>query len=388
MAPSRRPRVKRMPDTVLRTLPRVAVTLQVAAQRGNNNLDLVRLILATLVIYGHSFAVNPSPGMGSDLIFAATGFYAGDLAIKGFFLLSGLLVTDSILSHRSVLRYGISRFFRIWPPLAVAVLLTALVFGPMVTTTPLAEFFTGKGVWTYIRKTLLLQNWGGQALGYFDLPGVFRANAFPGNVNAPLWSLTAEVFAYLLVALAFVSGGLQRTAAIVVFAVIVVDSLLPEKVLFYWLPQQSPDFSALPFCFGLGAILAVFKDKVVLTPWAVIGLLGLAAIFSNSALHYLFSYSAFLVAMLLTASSKAMRAMQLPHDISYGVFLYGWPIQQLLNHAFPYWSHIASLSAAVGLAFLFGLASCLLIEEPSQALGRRLTQALSSSNSGRKDRPA
>jgi peptidoglycan/LPS O-acetylase OafA/YrhL len=66
-----------------------SVSLTEAAQRGNNNLDLVRLVLATLVIYGHCFAVNPSPGMGSDLIFAANGFYAGDLAIKGFFLLSG-----------------------------------------------------------------------------------------------------------------------------------------------------------------------------------------------------------------------------------------------------------------------------------------------------------
>jgi hypothetical protein len=344
-------------------------------------------LLATLVIYGHSFAVNPSPGMGSDLIFAATGFYAGDLAIKGFFLLSGFLVTDSILSHRSILRYGISRFFRIWPPLAVAVLLTALVLGPMVTSLPLAEYFTGKGVWTYIRKTLLLQNWGGQSLGYFDLPGVFKANAYPANVNAPLWSLTAEVFAYLLVALAFLSTGLQRPAAIVIFAVIVVDSLLPEKVLFYWLPQQSTDFSALPYCFGLGAMLAVFKDRVVLTPWAIIGLLAFAQVFVGSALHHLLTYSAFLVAMFLVATSRALRALTLRHDISYGVFLYGWPIQQALNQAFPGWPHVASLLAAVVLAYMFGLASCLLIEEPSQALGKRLTRALLPAEPGRADRP-
>lgn len=61
----------------------------------------------------------------------------------------------------------------------MAVLLTALVLGPLVTSLPWAEYFTGKDIWTYIRKTLLFQNWGGQSLCYFDLPGVFKANAFP-----------------------------------------------------------------------------------------------------------------------------------------------------------------------------------------------------------------
>lgn len=352
------------------------IKLSDAAQRGNNNLDLVRLVLATMVIYGHSFSVNPSPGMGGDLIYAATGFYAGDLAIKGFFLISGFLVTDSILSHRSLSRYVLSRFFRIWPPLAVVVVVTALVIGPLVTSLSPGAYFTDPGLWTYIRKTLTLQNWAGQSLGYFDLPGVFKTNIYPANVNAPLWSLTAEVFAYILVALAFLSGGLQRPAAAIIFAVIAIDSLLPEKVLFYWLPQQSTDFSALPYCFGLGAMLAVFKDKVVLSPWAILGLLALAHVFAGSALHQLLTYSAFMVGMFLLAASRALRAVPLPYDISYGVFLYGWPIQQVLAHLFPGWPHLLSLILAILLAYGCGLASCILIEEPSQAFGRQLTRKL------------
>lgn len=282
------------------------IKLYEVAQRRNNNLDLVRLVLATLVIYGHSFAINPSPGMGSDLIFAATGFHSGDLAIKGFFLLSGFLVTDSLLSHGLILRYAVSRFFRIWPPLLVAVLLTALVLGPLVSSLPMVDYFADKGLWRYIVKQVTLQNWGGQSLGYYDLPGVFATNAYPNNVNVPLWSLTAEVFAYLLVVFAFLSGGLKHPASIVIFAAIVVDSLLPEKVLFYWLPQDALDFSALPYCFGLGAILAVYKDKVVLSPWAIIGLLALAHIFVGSPLNHLLTYSSFLVAMLLAANSRVL----------------------------------------------------------------------------------
>lgn len=241
-----------------------------------------------------------------------------------------------------------------------------------MTSLPWAEYFTDKGTWTYVRKTLTQRNWAGQSLGWFDLPGVFTTNIYPNNVDAPLWSLTAECFAYLMVALAFVSGGLARPAAVAIFAVIAVDSLLPEKVLFYWLPQPSTDFSALPFCFGFGVMLAVFKDRVVLTPWAIIGLLWFAHIFSGSARHSLLTYAALMVGMFLAASSRLLRAVKLPYDISYGVFLYGWPIQQLLAHLFPGWPHLLALVVAVVLACGCGLASAILIEEPSQALGRRL----------------
>lgn len=63
-------------------------------------------------------------------------------------------------------------------------------------------------------------------------------------------------------------------------------------------------------------MLAVFKDRVVLTPWAIIGFLAFAHVFVGSALHHLLIYSSFLVAMLLAANSHALRALALPHDIS------------------------------------------------------------------------
>jgi len=347
-----------------------SIKLETAAQRGNNNLDLIRLFLAILVIYGHSFSVNPSSGMGSDILYSITGFHSGDIAIKGFFLISGFLVTDSILAHRSSMQYIVSRFFRIWPPLVVVVLLSALVMGPLVTSLSLDEYFADVGLRNYISKTITLQNWGGQSVGYFELPGVFSNNTYPGFVNAPLWSLNAEVFGYFIVLFVFLAGGMHRFVAAILFTLIIADSLLPEKALFYWLPQNSTDFSALPFCFAFGVIMSIFKRDVTLNVSAIVGLIAVNHFIEGPLIKPLLAYTILFLAIFLVASSKTARALHIPYDISYGVFLYGWPIQQIIAFYYPNWPHLLSLTASVLMAFVAGYLSCVFVEKPSQKCGK------------------
>ena len=83
-----------------------------ALDRRCNNFDLFRLIAALTVIYGHSFALAPSPGF-DDSLFKLTGHHSAAMAVKFFFFLSGLLVTDSLLTRKSVLQFFVARFFRI-----------------------------------------------------------------------------------------------------------------------------------------------------------------------------------------------------------------------------------------------------------------------------------
>lgn len=349
------------------------VNLEKIAMRQNNNLDLIRLLFATFVIYGHSFALNPSPQMGSDIIFNLTGWYAGNIAIKGFFLISGFLVTSSISYHRSAVTYVISRVCRIWPALLMTILVTALVLGPLVTKLSLGEYLLDDGVWNYIWKTATFQNWGGQALGDFDLPGVFNNNAYPNNVNAPLWSINAEVFAYFIVLFAFLTGSIKRYPAIIILGLIVVDSLLPEKFLFYWLPQTSPDFSALPFCFAFGSVMSIFKKHITFNVYSILAILMLKYFLGGSLITPLLNYTMLFFLIFLCASSQFARKLALPYDISYGVFLYGWPIQQTIAYLFPDWAHMQSLSVSLVLSFIAGYFSCILVERPAQKFGKQLT---------------
>ncbi|EBO0298771.1 acyltransferase, partial [Salmonella enterica] len=71
-------------------------------KRDNNNLDLVRIIAACMVIYGHAYAISPQVGK-DDIIHQLIGFdYSGSLAVKIFFFVSGLVVTNSFFSKRNI----------------------------------------------------------------------------------------------------------------------------------------------------------------------------------------------------------------------------------------------------------------------------------------------
>ena len=85
----------------------------------NNNLDLFRLIAALLVIYGHAPAFIPN-AVSTDVVARLLGFdYSGSLAVKFFFMLSGLLVTMSIMARPQPVEFVIKRIARIFPGLLV-----------------------------------------------------------------------------------------------------------------------------------------------------------------------------------------------------------------------------------------------------------------------------
>jgi peptidoglycan/LPS O-acetylase OafA/YrhL len=90
--------------------------LQEILRKENNNLDIFRVIAAMMVIYGHAYAILPSSGPG-DILTGLLGFdYSGSLAVKIFFFLSGLVVTNSLLTKRNLLQFLIARFLEYGQP--------------------------------------------------------------------------------------------------------------------------------------------------------------------------------------------------------------------------------------------------------------------------------
>jgi peptidoglycan/LPS O-acetylase OafA/YrhL len=306
-----------------------------ALDRGNNNFDLFRLIAALTVIYGHSFALASSPGF-DDSLFKLTGYHSAAMAVKFFFFLSGLLVTDSLLTRKSVLQFFVARFFRIWPALAFVLLASIFVIGPIATNLDLVSYFSNPQTFLYFKHQILMQTWGTQSLGYYDLPGVFAENIYKNNVNASLWSLVAEVFAYITLAAVFLIGLLEKRLATLLIALIVVDSILPSRIIFTLLPTGNEDFSYLPFCFASGAFLAIHKDRITIDASLPLGFALLTYLFKENPggahFFYLFSFS---LILYLATRSWVVQNIRFPFDVSYGTFLWGFPIQQLLSKYLP-----------------------------------------------------
>src|SRR5690606_17227412 len=159
---------------------------------------------------------------------------------------------------------------------------------------------------------------------------------------------------------------------------ILLDTLLPERLLFSFLPKGNEDFSYLPFCFASGSFLAFYKDKINMSAGVPIGFLLLLYLFKDTAYSRYFFYLFCFTTVLFLSMLDLTRAIKLPVDISYGVFLWGFPMQQCLVHLFPEMSATSNQIAAACLAAIMGTISWYLIERHSITVGRELSRRTSS----------
>ena len=149
--------------------------------------DYLRLILALSIIVWHSITICYGP-------LAEAYFWTGPprpivyLLLPSFFALSGFLVAGSLERH-NVLEFLTLRITRIFPALAVEVLISALVIGPLLTTVTWRAYFS-----SYEFRSYLLNLLGNI---HFFLPGLFIDNPTPKYVNAQLWTVPIELYCYV-----------------------------------------------------------------------------------------------------------------------------------------------------------------------------------------------
>ncbi len=325
-----------------------------------NNFDAIRLIAAGTVIYGHAFplAQQGSPSFLGNSVEA--------IAVKVFFVISGYLITASWLSDPVPHRYLAKRILRIFPALVVVVILGALVLGPLVTQLPLAEYFHGSisnmfSPWGYIFFNSVLYP-------IYSLPGVFLHNRYPGAVNGSLWSLPVEFFMYLLMPLVCIFASPKRLRWVVGTAMIALCawSLYAVRIAPPAVPRViygTSLSSALDVCpyFFIGACYRVYRLEKWLDPLAALTLVGLALLIephgpvvSELTLYILLPY---FVLTLATHPHPLLCNAGRYGDFSYGLYLYGFPVQQTIYHLTnnrltPVENGLIALPIALGLAIL------------------------------------
>lgn len=333
-------------------------TVASAWASGRNNFNLMRLVAAWLVIYGHSRAITAAPGV--DVVTLLTGFrYAGAVAVDVFFVVSGFLIAASLERH-TTRGYLVARALRIVPALLVCVLLTALVMGPLLTTA--ADYWSRPDTWRYIAVNATLWR------SAFFLPGVFET--LPQTVvNGSLWTLPIEAKLYLALLLAWRLGLLTPKRYTPLWAL----ALAAAAWLAWWrhpLPDYLADLLNCSAFFITGTLLWVHRQSIRLSVWPLLALLAATVALRGTAWCYvayfpLLTYGTLYVA-LVTRLPVIART-----DLSYGVYLYGWPMQQL-----AFIAGATTVVANTALATLFALAcaalSWFLVERPALRWKRRL----------------
>jgi peptidoglycan/LPS O-acetylase OafA/YrhL len=336
-----------------------APTLADAWAGDRNNFNLMRLVAAWLVIYGHAWAITKAGGQ--DLITWLTQFkFAGGVAVDVFFVVSGFLIAAS-LQRNDIRSYLASRALRIVPALAVCVALSAFVLGPLLTTA--ADYWHRPEVWRYFWINASLKS------NEYFLPGVFEALPNPA-INGSLWSLPIEARLYLALMFAGLAGLLTTRRYTPLW-------LLTMACGYAWarwnapLPDWLANYAWCIAFFITGTALWINRAWVRLSWWIVGGLLLIAALTRGGPWFHL-PYFALLCYGTVFVAFVPRLPMIRHTDLSYGMYLYGWPSQQLVEQFIaPGGTPLQNTAWATALALSLAAGSWFLVERPALRLKKR-----------------
>lgn len=329
----------------------------------HNNFDALRLLAAVTVIFSHSFLIAQGFEQGDPLnIITGNQCMIGLAAVFVFFAVSGFLITQSYEQTKSPLRYLAKRVLRIFPGFFVVLLLTAFVLGPLVTTLPLSEYFHRAEPYRYVFYNAFFD------LRMHTLPGVvFVDNQVGLEVNGSLWTLGPEFQMYLMVMVLGVFRLLRLPVCIALLA----------------LGMACIHFDALDGLGGWGWLLGFFAAGMTLYKLrntrifdgriALLAVTGLVASVPLRQFILLFPLFGCYLALYVALHPKLPVIPAARYgDLSYGLYIYGWPAEQLsiwLMRGQAAWWQVFLLATLIAgtLAFL----SWHLIEKRALALKPR-----------------
>jgi peptidoglycan/LPS O-acetylase OafA/YrhL len=308
--------------------------LKGGAEFNKNNLDCLRLILASIVALFHIHALTGLPAFEAFEVYLSPQF-----AVRSFFVISGLLIYRSYLRSSSPASYFEKRIRRIYPAYFTVIVVAAIAFFSL-SVVPASQYF-GLGFWKYLGANLLFLNFLAPSL-----PGVFTQNPISA-VNGALWTLKIEVAFYLFVPLLHLlcsRFGTKRVMGLVFFfsclwkyglgflastggAAHGLFTLDRSRNLY---SQMDVQFPAQLSYFAAGVLLLLYFDKLKLHfRWiamvtAVLFLIdhfftrGYLDIFWVSGVVFVFGFW------------RHFGNFSKYGDFSYGVYIVHWPILQIL----------------------------------------------------------
>lgn len=345
-----------------------------------NSLGLIRLVLALLVILDHAF---PLGDFGADPFWAYTRGQTslGGIAVAGFFAISGYLIAKSGMSA-DVLQFLWRRILRIFPAYWLILLITALIVAPIIWWSEgrgLSNYFTvgGNGPVNYFTAnwTLTIGTYGIHDLLADSTP---YGREVGGSVfNGSIWTLSYEWGLYLVIAV-LVAFGVLRSARIVVPLLaaffLVLQMIAPiglENVQAIIPPLADPHAIALGLTFLIGAAFATYADRIPFNNG--LGALSLVVLVASLRVGGFATVGtiagAYFVLFLAVRLPRWLQWIGQKNDYSYGVYLYGFLVQQVTAHLG--WYKLGYIPyALIAMVISFGCAwvSWHVVERPAMAL--------------------
>lgn len=335
-------------------------------KRENNNLDFIRLLTALMVVWYHAHTHFPDSFPHMPIMHPRV-LDLGPLAVCIFFFISGLLVTNSLLTKKEAVPFVISRFFRIYPAYIVMLILCVFVLGPIFTTLSTLDYFSSHQTWSFFLKNAVLNIQG-------QLPGVWE-DMPQKQINVSIWTIPFEVTCYIIVLFGFILHRKFKLSHWVIVIPALIMAFLPKELSkavlgFGYIFFERPHF----FCFVIGTLFAIYKDKIKIDKTIVFSLILLTVVFYHwvSVIEFLFPITV-AITLLYCSSVKPILGWRLPHDISYGIYIFHDTIMQIVcNNGLAHtWLVCFFITAVITIPVAY--LSARFIEEPALLLAKKLS---------------
>lgn len=326
-----------------------------------SGFDYMRVTLSMMVIILHSFSVTA----GREADYAQWDSPVGPLwiaVLPTFFALSGFLVAGSLFRCRSLFSFMGLRLIRIYPALTAEVLLSAFIIGPILTSVTLATYFSDPSFFQYM--------WNVIGHIHYRLPGMFESNPLPRTVNMQLWTVPYELLCYIVLCFAALAGLRKYRFLAPAAVVLIAASHLTFRLLkhgHYVVMGGGLPGAALVMAFMTGISLYLYRDRIRFSA----GLFAVAALavyisFSRMPLgEYVGVIAAGYVTVYLGLCNPKRVKLIKGADYSYGMYLYGFVIQQTVVSLFPGQSWWMNAISSILVAGVFAAFSWHLIEKPA-----------------------
>jgi peptidoglycan/LPS O-acetylase OafA/YrhL len=342
-------------------------------KRQANNFDLLRILFAWFVIISHSYILN---GAGAtDPLFELTNhtFLFSFIGVKGFFIISGYLIFKSMLASNSIPEYLIKRILRIFPALAIVLLVTLFAVYCIYPTT-LPSFFRNKDIYAYFLGNVILFK------PHFFIPGIFTTQT-SNAVNGSLWTIEYEFFFYLFIlSLFFIKSNkklLKVSLGLIFVGFVAIDLFCKNWAITtrFFIPLE-PLFDLGPY-FIMGSLLSCFEwetlpaKNTIAIIMLVILLFATYTNWGHTAVYFTLPFLVIYIGK--KTNGFATWVHEKLGDPSYGIYLYAFPLQQFIIYLYRPSTLLLFVLSTIG-AFIFGYFSWKFIEKKALAFKQYFIQ--------------
>ncbi|QNM96970.1 acyltransferase family protein [Chitinimonas koreensis] len=356
------------------------ITVRDSLRDSSNGFGFLRLLFATLVLLDHAF---PLGGYGQDPMWGWSKGQDtfGGISVSAFFAISGYLITKSAVSS-DIIQFLWRRSLRIFPAYWFALLVTAFLLGPVVfffENSSLTGYFSAgeNGPLQYIWKNAFLDIGQYRIYDLLAKTTPYGATVGASVFNGSVWTLIYEWRCYIFIGILAAFAVLRKMPIVLamitasLYFLMLLQLCLPDKLAAISPLTADVHLLRYSFLFMLGGVIARYSDRIEMDAkigifcWAVF----IAALFKGG---YLFlGYPALVYGLVWLASSMpaALKKVGATNDYSYGVYIYGFPVQQLLAFFHVHQLGLLTyLSATIVITYACAYISWHLIEKRSLKL--------------------